>query len=152
MSVHSALGDHSFVAGIPAPVRARSILLSTHQLLVEELPAAALGPDRPAPPELSPAAVLYGFIGVDAVPYLVTLGGEDVRPGPVLAVATGLDESLGDLHLLGELGEWIYPSSDIRVADVLLEHLECMVEPARDPMELLRLRVAPVRISSLWTR
>lgn len=152
MSVHRAvgIGGPSFSGDLSAPVRARSILLSTHQLLVEELSTAALTSPHPLPPRLSSAATLYGFVGVDAVPYLVSLGGEDARPGPMLAVATGLDEQLGALHLTGELGEWIYPSSDIRVADALQEHRECMVEPAQDLMEILRIRVAPLRVSRVW--
>jgi hypothetical protein len=151
MSVHPGLGAGSpSSAGLPAPVRARSILLSTHQLLVEDLSTAALSSAHLVPPPLSSAATLYGFVGVDAVPYLVSLGGEDFRPGPVVAVANGLDAQLGALHLTGELGEWIYPSSDIRVADALQEHRECMIEPAQDLMEILRIRVAPLRVSRVW--
>jgi hypothetical protein len=144
------IGDPSYSRELPAPVRARSILLSTHQLLVEELSSAALASPHPAPPRLSSGAVQYGFVGVDAVPYLVSLGGEDLRPGPLLALATGLDEQLGTLHVTGELGEWIYPSTDIRVADALQEHRECMVEPAQDLIEILRLRVAPLRVTRVW--
>jgi hypothetical protein len=136
---------------LAAPVRARSILASTHQLQVEDLTEAAAPAPRSAPPSLSPAAVRYGFVAVDAVPYLVWLGEGDLRPGPVLAVATGLDEQLGELHLAGELGEWIYPSTDLRVADVLQEHAECMVEPVRELMQILRMRVAPIRLSAIWT-
>ncbi len=145
------IGDQAYTRDLPAPVRARSILLSTHQMLVEELSSAALRSPHPAAPRLSAGAVHYGFVGVDAVPYLVSLGGEDVRPGPMLAVATGLDERLGALHVTGELGEWIYPSSDIKVADALQEHRECMIEPAQDLIEILRLRVAPLRVSRVWT-
>jgi len=153
MSVHRALGigDPSFSADLPGPVRARSILLSTHQLMVEELSTAALLSAQSTPPGLSGSAVLYGFVGVDAVPYLVTSGGDDIHPGPVLAAVTGFADELGTLHVVGELGEWIYPSSDLRVADTLQQHLECMIEPIRDSMELLRLRVAPIRIGAIWT-
>jgi hypothetical protein len=150
MSVDRAIGVGSpSRRELPAPVRAQSILLSTHQLMVEE---QTVTDSRPAVPALSPAAVLYGFVGVDGVPYLVSFGGEDLRPGPVLAVATALDDDLGELQVRGELGEWIYPSADIRVADVLQEHRDCMVEPARDLMEVLRIKVAPIRVTAVWTR
>ena len=144
------------IVGFPAPERARSIMLSTHQLLVEELGGVVGATPGSAPPEQSPTAALYGFVAVDAVPHLVSLGqdlgGDDVRPGPVLAVATGLDARIGELHLTGELGEWIYPSSDPRVAEALHEHRECMVDPVRDLIEVLRLRVAPIRVSGAWVR
>lgn len=155
MSVHRALGigDHAFSGEVPEPVRARSILLSTHQLLVEELSTEALSSAQSAPPSLSPSVVLFGFVGVGAVPYLVSIGGsESLRPGPVLAVATEFDTQLGELFITGDLGEWIYPASDLRVADALQEHLECMIEPARDSLELLRLKVAPIQIRRVWTR
>ena len=153
MSVHPGLGvgGSPSSSGLSAPVRARSILLSTHQLLIEELSTAAFNSPHPLPPRLSSGAVQYGFVGVDAVPYLVSLGGEDVRPGPMLAVADGLDEQLGAVHVTGELGEWIYPSTNIAVADALQEHRECMVEPAQDLMEILRLRVAPLHVTRVWT-
>ena len=153
MSVPPGLGTggSSFSDDLSAAVRARSILLSTHQMLVEELSTAALTSPHPVAPKLSSAAVQYGFVGIDAVPYLVSLGGEDVRPGPMLAVANGLDEQLGALHITGELGEWIYPSSDLRIADALQEHRECMIEPAQDLMEILRIRVAPLRAGRVWT-
>ena len=103
------------------------------------------------PPRLSAAAAGYGFVAVDAVPYLVSWDTQDVRPGPLLAVASEHEHRLGALHLTGELGEWIYPSADLRVADALQQHRECMVEPARDLMEVLRLRVAPLRVRRIWT-
>jgi uncharacterized protein DUF2470 len=154
MTVPGALdvGGLASPADLPAPVRARSIMVGTHQLLVEELNTGALSTPQPLPPALSPSVVLYGFVDVDAVPYLVSIGGDDLRPGPVLGVATGLDEQLGELHVTGELGEWIYPASDIRVADVLQQHLDCMIEPVRGSLELLRLKVAPIRLSRIWTR
>jgi hypothetical protein len=151
MSLHRGLGvDGPSFYDLSAPVRARSILLSTHQLQIEEITTTALASAQAGPPPLSSAAIDYGFVAVDAVPYLVSWG-EELRPGPLLAVAAGVQEALGTLHLAGELGEWIYPAAELRVADALAEHRECMVEPARDLVEVLRLRVAPLRVHRIWT-
>jgi hypothetical protein len=152
-------GDRLAPGKLTAQVRARSILLSTHQLLISELaggvPGGASGgvPGRVSggmPPQPGSASVLYGFVCVGAVPYLVSLDGDDLHPGPVLAVATGVADQLGALRLTGELGEWIYPSADRRVAEALEEHLDCMDATARDLMQVVRVRVAPVRAGAVW--
>ena len=142
-------GEPSVPGDLSPDVRARSILRGTHQLLVTELGTAT--PIGPVPPRPSSTPVLFGFVEVDAVPYLVSFGPDALPAGRVLAVAEGLGDRLGELHVLGEVGEWVYPSSRPRVAEVLEEHRECMDATARDLMEVVRLRVAPVRILSVWT-
>ncbi len=150
MSIHPArdAGDPPAPGELSPDVRARSILRGTHQLLVSELGAVPLGPQPPSP---ASTPVVFGFVEVDAVPYLVSFAGEARPAGRVLVVAEGLGDRLGELHAVGEVGDWIYPSSVRRVAEVLEEHRECMDATARDLMEVVRLRVAPIRVLSVWT-
>jgi hypothetical protein len=144
-------GDRPASGELSPDVRARSILLSTHLLSISELSSSALPSSGGLPPEPETAAVLYGFITVGAVPYLVSLDSEDLHPGPILAAAEGVAAQLGELRLTGELGEWVCPSADYGVAEVLEEHRNCMDAAARDLMAVIQARVAPIRISGIWT-
>ena len=145
-SADSARGD------LPASVRARSVLLSTHQLRVEDfarIPATGAGS---IPPALSPYAPVCGFVAVGPTPYLVSSVWETVRPGPVLAAVVGADQRVGQLFLAGELGEPVRPEEEPGVAEVIDEHRECMVAPIREHAELYDLRVARLTVHGVWLR